>query len=193
MAMTEVRETPTAGGAGASDQAKERAQQAAGQAHEAAGKAKDRVTVEVDRRSSQAGASLQSTASDARSVAEELRGRGKDKPAQVAERAAEQVDRIGGYLQASDGERILRDVEAFGRRNSWTVAAGGLALGFAASRFLKASSSRRYQEAAATGSASPRIPDRVPAWPSDIQGPGSPQAPPPAAGAPPQPATPGAV
>jgi hypothetical protein len=191
--MTEVRATPTAGGAGASDQVKEKAQQAAGQAQEARGKARDRVTVEVDRRSSQAGASLQSTASDARSVAEELRGRGKDKPAQVAERAAEQVNRIGGYLQDSDGERILRDVESFARRNSWTVAAGGLAFGFAASRFLKASSSRRYQEAPAAGSASPRIPDRVPEWPSDLEGPGSPEAPPTAAGAPQQPATPGAV
>jgi hypothetical protein len=39
----------------------------------------------------------------------------------------------------------LADVEAFARRQRWLVAAGGLALGFAASRFLKASSSRRYQ------------------------------------------------
>jgi hypothetical protein len=36
-------------------------------------------------------------------------------------------------------------VEDFGRRQPWAVIAGGLALGFAASRFLKASSSRRYE------------------------------------------------
>ena len=34
---------------------------------------------------------------------------------------------------------------SFGRRQPWAVIAGGLALGFAASRFLKASSSRRYE------------------------------------------------
>jgi hypothetical protein len=37
-------------------------------------------------------------------------------------------------------------VEDFARSKPWAVAAGGLALGFAASRFLKASSSRRYQQ-----------------------------------------------
>ena len=188
-----MRESPTAGGAGVSDRAKESAQQAAGQAQEAAGKAKNRLAAEVDQRSSQAGDSLQSTAGDTRSVAEELRKQGKDKPAQLAERTAEQVDRIGGYLQASDGERILRDVEAFGRRNPWAVATGGLVFGFAASRFLKASSSRRYETSAAAGSAPPGFPDRPPAWPSDIAGADSPGPPPAAAGATPRPATPGAV
>jgi hypothetical protein len=191
MAMTEVRETPTPGGAGASDQAKERAQQAAGQAQEAAGKARNRLTAEVDQRSSQAGGGLHSTAGDARTVAEELRKQGRDKPAHVVERAAEQVDRIGGYLQDSDGERILRDVEAFGRRNSWAVAGSGLVFGFAASRFLKASSSRRYQASAGAGSAPAGISERTPARPSDMAGLGSPGLQ--AAGAPPQPATPGAV
>ena len=140
--MTEVRE-------------KARAQQATGQARGVAGKARNRLSAEVDQRSSQAGDGLHSTAGDARSVAEELRRQGKDKPAQLAERAAEHVDRVGGYLQGSDGEQILRDVEAFGRRNSGAVAAGGLVFGFAASRFLKASSSRRYQASAGAGSAPP--------------------------------------
>ena len=38
---------------------------------------------------------------------------------------------------------ILRDVEDFGRRQPWVVAAAGLALGVAAARFVKASSRRR--------------------------------------------------
>jgi hypothetical protein len=54
---------------------------------------------------------------------------------------------VGDYLKGASGDRILRDVEDFARRQPMLVAAAGLALGFAASRFLKASSSRRYESA----------------------------------------------
>ena len=79
-------------------------------------------------------------------VGEELRAQGKDQPAEArrAGRAARRV--LGDYLKRSDGDTILRDVEDFGRRQPWAVIAGGVVLGFAASRFLKASSSRRYHE-----------------------------------------------
>ena len=63
----------------------------------------------------------------------------------MAEQVADRAESFGSYLRDADGERLLRDVEDVARRQPWLVAAGGLALGFAASRFLKASSSRRYQ------------------------------------------------
>ena len=81
-----------------------------------------------------------------RSVGEHLRAEGKDKPAQLADQAAARVADLGDYLKHSDGDRILRDVERFGRDRPWAVMAGGVVLGIAASRFLKASSSRRYHE-----------------------------------------------
>ena len=84
-------------------------------------------------------------ATDARSVAEELRNQGKDQPAKLAEQAADRAERFGDYLQRSDGDTILGDIEDFGRQRPWAVIAGGIALGFAASRFLKASSTRRYE------------------------------------------------
>ena len=65
----------------------------------------------------------------------------------VPEQAAERAERLGGYLHEADGDRILRDVEDFGRRNPWAVVAGGMALGFMASRLLKASSTERYRSA----------------------------------------------
>ena len=108
-----------------------------------------RVSQEVDRRSTQAGEQVTSNAGDARSVAEELRKQGKDTPARYVEQAADRAERLGGYLQESDGDRILRDVEGFARRNPWAVAAGGLVLGFAASRMLKASSGERYRSSLA--------------------------------------------
>jgi hypothetical protein len=127
------------------EKAREVAGQAQDKAREAAGQARGRVSQEVDRRSTQAGEQVTSNAGDARSVAEELRKQGKDTPARYVDQAADRAERLGGYLKESDGDRILRDVEDFARRNPWTVAAGGLVLGFAASRMLKASSGERYR------------------------------------------------
>jgi len=123
----------------AAGKAQDKAQQAAGQA-------RSRVRDEVDTRSTQAGEQADSVAQDVRSVGEHLRSQGKDKPAEYADKAAERVAGLGDYLKRSDGDAILRDVERFGRERPWAVMAGGVALGIAASRLLKASSSRRYQE-----------------------------------------------
>lgn len=131
------------------EQVREKAQVAQGKAKSAADQARSRLRDQVDQRSTQAGERLSATAGDVRSVAEELRGQGKDAPARLIEQAAGQADRLSDYLKAASGERILRDVEDFARGKPWLVAAGGLALGFAASRFLKASGSRRYQASSA--------------------------------------------
>jgi hypothetical protein len=124
----------------------ERAEVAQDQARRAAGQARGRLRDQVDQRSTQAGQRLAGGAADARSVAEELRLKGKDTPARLVEQAAGQADRAAAYLTNASGERILRDVEDLARSRPWAVAAGGLVVGFAASRLLKASSSRRYQQ-----------------------------------------------
>jgi hypothetical protein len=127
------------------DQVREKAQVAQDKAQGALGQARGRFSGQVDERSTQAGERISGTAADVRSIAEELRRQGKDAPATLAEQVAGQADRVGDYLKGASGDRILRDVEDFARRQPLLVAAGGLVLGFAASRFLKASSSRRYQ------------------------------------------------
>jgi|tagenome__1003787_1003787.scaffolds.fasta_scaffold20685440_2 hypothetical protein len=121
-----------------------RTEQAQQKAEEAVGKAQDRARQIVDERSTQAGKQVSTQAGDLRSVGEQLRSQGKDQPAKIADQAAERVERLGGYLERSDADTILRDAEDFARQNPWAVVAGGLVLGFAASRFLKASSSQRY-------------------------------------------------
>jgi len=141
----------TAGDApGATDQAKERAQQAAGQAKEqaqqAAGQAKGALRTQVDQRSTDAGQKVGGFASDVRSVGDQLRQQGKDQPARLADQAADRAERLSSYLTNSDGDRILRDIEDFGRRQPWAAIGGGVVLGLVASRFLKASSTRRYEE-----------------------------------------------
>jgi hypothetical protein len=144
------RASPNAGQDSTAEQAKEKAGQVAGQAQEkaqeAAGQAKSRAREQIDRRSTEAGQQVASTADDLRSVSEQLRQQGKDTPAKLADQAAERVERAGGYLQDADADRILGDVEDMARRQPWVVVAGGMALGFAAARFLKASSSQRYQQ-----------------------------------------------
>jgi hypothetical protein len=138
-------------------QAQEKATEVAGQAkekaQEAGQQARDKVRQQVDQRSTDAGERVTSAAGDARIVAQELRRQGKDASARYAEEAADRVERVGNWLAESDGDRILRDVERFGRRNPWAVVAGGLALGFAASRLLKASSGERYSRSLADGQA----------------------------------------
>jgi hypothetical protein len=123
----------------------EKAQAAQERARGAAGQARSRLRDQADQRSTQAGERLSGAAGDVRSVAEELRRQGKDTPARLAEQLANQTDRAADYLKGASGERILRDVEDLARSNPWAVAAGGLALGFAASRFLQASSTQRYR------------------------------------------------
>ena len=171
-------------GGGAGDQARDAATQAQEKgkekAQEVAGQARGKLREQVDERSTQAGQQVNATADDVRAVADELRKQGKDAPARYAEQAAERAQRVGGWLEEADGDRILRDVEDFGRRNPWAIAAGGLALGFAASRLLKASSQSRYESslsgapepdpvgygASAAGTPSPAIPARAPQEPA---------------------------
>ena len=140
----------TAGGASATDQAKDKAQQAAGQAKEqaqqAAGQAKGALRTQVDQRSTDAGQKVGGFASDVRSVSDQLREQGKDQPAKLADQAADRAEQVSRYLTNSDADRILGDVEDFGRRQPWAVIGGGVVLGLLASRFLKASSTRRYEE-----------------------------------------------
>ncbi len=145
--MEEATATQPSGG-----QPKEKAQEVAGQAQEkaqeAAGQARGKLREQVDQRSVQAGEQVTSTAQDIRTVAAELGKQGKHKPAQLADQAADRAERLGNYLKESDADRILADIEDFVRKQPGAVVAGGLALGFLGSRFLKASSQKRYQTSA---------------------------------------------
>jgi len=126
------------GGNGAAETAQDKAR-------EAADHARGRVRDQLDQRSTQLGEQVGSSVGDARSVAEQLRTQGKETPARYVEQAADRAERLGGYLRETDGDRLLNDAEDFARQNTWAVALGGLAIGFAASRLLKASSSDRYR------------------------------------------------
>jgi hypothetical protein len=127
------------------DQVRDQAQVAQDKASAMLGQARSRLREQIDQRSTQVGDEMCSTVHQVRSLAEQLRAQGKDMPARMVEQVADRSESFGDYLRNADGDRLLDDVESFSRRQPWAVAAGGLALGFAASRLLKASSSRRYR------------------------------------------------
>jgi hypothetical protein len=141
-----VGESSSAADAGS--RAQDKAQQAAGQAQEkaqqAAGQAQDKVREQLDQRSTQLAEHVHKQASDLRSVSAALRDQGKDRPAQLADRLALYAEQTGRYLHQKDADAMLADAEDFGRRKPAILAAGAVALGFAGSRFLKASSRKRY-------------------------------------------------
>jgi hypothetical protein len=122
--------------------AKERAGEAAGGG---AAIARGRAREQVDLRTTQAGERALGAAGDVRSVSEELRRQGKDAPAKVADQAAQRIEAAGAYLRDADSERLLGDVERFGRERPWAIAAAGVAIGIVAARALKASSAKRYR------------------------------------------------
>jgi hypothetical protein len=150
---------------GSVGEAQEKAQEVAGEAQEkardAAGKAQETMRRQVDQRTSQAGEQVTGTAQDLRSVGEELRKQGKDTPAKLADRAAEQTEKVGSYMKEKGPDEMLHDVEDFGRQRPLAVLAGGLALGVVAARFLKASSRNRYQERSDGARPTAQVPQRT--------------------------------
>ena len=135
------------------EQAKEKVQEGVEvvqeKAQELKGTAGERVRQEVDARSTEAGTQLQGTAAAMRRTTEQLRQEGNEGPARAMDFVAERAERLGSYLTGANADQVLRDVEGFARRQPWLVAVGGATAGFFAARFLKASSSARYQAGSA--------------------------------------------
>jgi hypothetical protein len=126
-------------------QAQEKVQAAAQKATGAAG---GMVRGQVETRAAQAGTELRSVATALRRTTHSLHADGNEPAAKVSEALTDRIEAIAGYLGRTSGDRMLHDVEAFGRRRPWMMIGAGLTLGLAASRFLKASSSERYHSTA---------------------------------------------
>ena len=110
---------------------------------EAKGSTREQLREQITSRSTQIGEQLTGTVTPMRRAADQLRGEQREAPAKLIERVTEQAERLGRYLTEADGDRILRDVEGFARRQPWMMLTGSVVAGFFASRFVKASSSTR--------------------------------------------------
>lgn len=109
-----------------------------------AGQAKNLLLDQIDVQSTKVGAMISGHAQDLRTIGDELRRQDIGTAADLADRVGTQIERCGSYLQNADGDRLLGDLEDVARRQPWAVAAGGLVLGLAISRSIKAASTQRY-------------------------------------------------
>ena len=126
-------------------------EQVSAKAHEVGEQASFQVRQQLDQRSTQAGEQVQAMGSALQSGVEQLRSEGKEVPAKVMTQLAERAEDLGAYLQSAHADQMLTDLERFARRRPWVTAGVGVLAGFVASRFVKASADRRYENSRSNG------------------------------------------
>ena len=138
---------------GLAEQASAKVQEATSVASEKASELRDqgsaKLREQVDQRSTEVGTQVSSLAEALRRSGTDLQNEGNDKAAQLASQVADRLEGLGSYLQKMSGDDVMGDVESFARRRPWMLAGVGLLAGIAASRFMKASSEKRYDESRA--------------------------------------------
>jgi hypothetical protein len=121
-------------------------EQVGAKAEEMRGEAAFQLREQVEQRSTQAAEQVRSLGSALRPGVEQLRSEGKGATADVVDKVARRADDLGGYLESANADQILGDIESFARRRPWLTAGAAALAGFVASRLVKASSQRRYDQ-----------------------------------------------
>jgi hypothetical protein len=93
------------------------------------------------------------------SMSEKLRGDDENILAGPAEKAAESLNRISGYLREKEPAELLDDLESLTRRKPELVFGGLFVVGFAAARFFKASRRQSPRESSMALSTYVEAPD----------------------------------
>ena len=113
-----------------------------GRAREAVSQAKDRAAEKIESRivdsKSRAAETLSGVASTLMSSSAQLREQNQEGAGRAIERAAEGVERFANYLQQTNVDEVVDQVHEFARRQPAAFIGGAFALGFLASRFIKA-------------------------------------------------------
>lgn len=140
------------------EQAQEKVQQTAQQASQ---KTSKYLREQTETRAGQASEELRAVAQAMRRSGHSLHAEGKESAGAALDNVTDGLERLSRYLGEADGDRMLKDLESFGRSKPWGMIGLGLGVGLVASRFLKASSQNRYQAGRST-----YAPPRPPALPS---------------------------
>jgi hypothetical protein len=125
------------------DQTKQVVGQVQQRAQEVAGQAQAQAKPAVATRKEQAVENLGSVAEAFRVTGDELRNQDKGAVAQYADKIADQIDRISGYLEERDVDQLLEEAENFARRQPELFLGGAFLLGMLLGRFIKSSGQRR--------------------------------------------------
>lgn len=127
----------------AKDVAKQAVEQVQQKAQEVAGQAQDQAKSAVATRKDQAVGQLGSVAQAFRTTSNELRNQDQTMVAQYADKMADQVERISGFLEERDVDQLLSEAENFARRQPELFLGGAFILGLLVGRFVKSSAERR--------------------------------------------------
>lgn len=132
-------------GQGTIDQAKQQAseltEQAKDQAGQLADQAKQQVSSRLTTQKDRAAESLSGVAQALRQTGANLREQDQSGMTQYVEQAADQVERLSGYIQNRELPQLMDEVERFARRQPTLFLGGAFVLGLIGARFLKSSSS----------------------------------------------------
>jgi hypothetical protein len=152
----------TAGDRGMTAHAQEKVQETAQRASEKSGRY---LREQTEARASQLGDELRAVAEALRRSGHTLHADGRGSAGAVVDGVTERIEGLSHYLGGTSGDRMLRDIESFGRRKPLGMVGVGLGLGIVASRFLKASSQTRYRSSQALQGTHARAAVRAPALP----------------------------
>ena len=145
----EANERTGAESGSAVDQTKEKAGEVAGQAKEKTGQLLSQATEQAKPRlessKEQAAESISSAAQALRQSGGQLREQQQGAVAQVAETAADQVERMADFLRGRDVDQLVQEVEGFARSKPYVFLGAAGALGLVAGRFLKSSGGKAPQ------------------------------------------------
>jgi hypothetical protein len=117
-------------------QAVDQAQQKAGQL---VAQAQQRTTSRLATQKEQAAGRVETVAQALRQTGQQLRDQDQGAFAWYADRAAEQMERLSGYLHDRDVSEIIGEVEGFARRQPALFVGAAFGLGLLGARFLKSS------------------------------------------------------
>ncbi|HEY0305268.1 MAG TPA: hypothetical protein VGC44_09850 [Longimicrobiales bacterium] len=131
--MTDFATQYSDGGGDVRDRARDAVQQVKDRAGE-------RIESRISDSKSRAAETLSGVASSLKSSSQQLRDQQHEGASRAIERAAEGVERFASYLQETNVDDVVESVHEFARRQPAAFIGGAFALGFMASRFLKAPS-----------------------------------------------------
>jgi hypothetical protein len=103
------------------------------------GRATDQITQRVAEQKGRTADTLSTVAQSLHQTSQLLRDQNEEGMSRYVDRAADQVERLAGYLQTTDIDEVVDSVEELARRRPGVFIGGAFAIGFLASRFIKAS------------------------------------------------------
>ncbi|HKP85611.1 MAG TPA: hypothetical protein VJZ26_05925 [Blastocatellia bacterium] len=144
----------TAGASSSSviDQAKETISNVAGQAG-------NKVTSRLDNQKDRAAEGVESIAQALRQTSDQLRGQNQAVPVhEYMNSAADQVERLSGYLRSTNVNQMINQVEQFARRQPAIFLGAAFVLGLVGARFLKSSNPASSVQSGSTRSSESLVP-----------------------------------